>query len=146
MFDNLSDRLDAAFAKLRRKGKLTRDDVEEGLREIRSALLEADVSTKVVRGFLDRVREQAVGEQVLRSLTPGQQIVKIVHDELVNLLGGQQRPLGKADSGPTVILLVGLQGSGKTTAAAKLASHLKARGTKTLLAACDLQRPTWVPS
>ncbi|HVE92296.1 MAG TPA: signal recognition particle protein [Actinomycetota bacterium] len=144
MFESLSDRLETAFARLRRKGRLTKEDVEEGLKEIRTALLEADVSLPVVRNFLERVREQAVGDQVLRSLTPGQHIVKIVHDELVALLGGQQRQLIRADKPPTVILLVGLQGSGKTTAAAKLAAHLKARGTRPLLAACDLQRPAAV--
>lgn len=144
MFDNLSTRLDAAFKRLRRKGKLTKEDVEEGLREIRLALLEADVGTSVARVFLDRVREQALGDEVLRSLTPGQHIVKIVRDELVRLLGTQNRPLHIADEPPTVILLVGLQGSGKTTAAAKLASQLKAKGLRPLLAACDLQRPAAV--
>jgi signal recognition particle subunit SRP54 len=144
MFENLSARLDAAFQRLRRKGKLTEDDLDEGLREIRLALLEADIAAPVVRIFLQRVREQAVGEQVLRSLTPGQQIVKIVNDELVRLLGYEHRPLRIADEPPTVILLIGLQGSGKTTMAAKLALELKGRGMKPLLAACDLQRPAAV--
>jgi signal recognition particle subunit SRP54 len=144
MFENLSERLDSAFKRLRGKGRLTKADVEEGLREIRRALLDADVGAPVVRGFLDRVREQAVGEDVLRSVTPGQMIVKIVNDELVRLLGREHRPLHLADQPPTVILLVGLQGSGKTTAAAKLASHLKSRGLRPLLAACDLQRPAAV--
>lgn len=144
MFESLSTRLDTAFRRLRRKGKLTKDDVEEGLREIRLALLEADVGVAVARAFLDRVREQAVGDEVLRSLTPGHHIVKIVRDELVRLLGLQHRPLLLAELPPTVILLVGLQGSGKTTAAAKLAANLKGRGQRPLLAACDLQRPAAV--
>ncbi len=141
MFESLSDRLENAFKRLRGKGRLTEADVEEGLKEIRMALLEADVAVPVARVFLDRVREAAVGEGVLRSITPGQQLVKIVNDELVRLLGSEHRALKIADKPPTVILLVGLQGSGKTTAAAKLAAHLKSRGMKPLLAACDLQRP-----
>src|SRR5437879_91387 len=144
MFESLSDRLENAFRRLRGKGRLTESDVDEGLREIRTALLEADVGLQVVRGFLERVREQAVGEDVLRSVTPGQQIVKIVHDELVRLLGREHRALRMAESPPTVLLLVGLQGSGKTTAAAKLAASLKGRGLRPLLAACDLQRPAAV--
>jgi signal recognition particle subunit SRP54 len=144
MFESLSDRLEGAFRRLRGKGRLTESDVDEGLREIRMALLEADVGLPVVRAFLERVRVQAVGEDVLRSVTPGQQIVKIVHDELVALLGREHRPLRMADQTPTVVLLVGLQGSGKTTAAAKLAASLKGRGLRPLLAACDLQRPAAV--
>jgi signal recognition particle subunit SRP54 len=139
VFESLSERLESAFGRLRRKGKLTKADVEEGLKEIRLALLEADVALPVVRDFVERVREEAVGEKVLRSLTPGQQIVKVVNDELVRALGSNNRELRFADQPPTVILLVGLQGSGKTTAAAKLANQLKDR--KPLLAACDLQRP-----
>jgi len=139
VFESLSSRLETAFGRLRRKGKLTKADVEEGLKEIRLALLEADVALPVVRDFVERVREEAVGEKVLRSLTPGQQIVKVVNDELVRMLGTSNRELHLADQPPTVILLVGLQGSGKTTAAAKLANLLKDR--KPLLAACDLQRP-----
>jgi signal recognition particle subunit SRP54 len=141
MFESLSDRLESAFKRLRGKGRLTEADLDEGLREIRTALLEADVALPVTRTFLERVREEAVGQHVLRSVTPGQQIVKIVHDEIVKLLGSEHRPLKIAETAPTVILLVGLQGSGKTTAAAKLASQLKSRGMKPLLAACDLQRP-----
>lgn len=144
MFESLSGRLDDAFRRLRRKGKLTKADVEEGLREIRLALLEADVGVGVVSAFLDRVREQAVGDEVLRSLQPGQHIVKIVRDELVHLLGREHRPLRQAPIPPTVLLLVGLQGSGKTTAAAKLAGVAKARGLRPVLAACDLQRPAAV--
>jgi signal recognition particle subunit SRP54 len=141
MFESLSERLENAFKRLRGKGRLTEADVEEGLREIRTALLEADVALPVARRFLDRVRERSVGEDVLRSITPGQQLVKIVNDELVNLLGREHRALRTAEQPPTVVLLVGLQGSGKTTAAAKLAAQLKSRGLKPLLAACDLQRP-----
>src|SRR5438067_5734256 len=141
MFESLSERLDNAFKRLRRKGKLTKDDVEEGMREIRLALLEADVALPVVRTFIDRVREQSVGEEILRSLTPGQQIVKVVNDELIRLLG-THRELNFAAKPPTVILLVGLQGSGKTTAAAKLANRLKDH--RPLLAAADLQRPAAV--
>jgi signal recognition particle subunit SRP54 len=141
MFESLSDRLENAFKRLRGKGRLTEADLDEGLREIRTALLEADVALPVTRTFLERVREQAVGQHVLSSITPGQQIVKIVNDEIVRLLGQEHRALTIAEKPPTVILLVGLQGSGKTTAAAKLASHLKSRGMKPLLAACDLQRP-----
>jgi len=144
MFESLSDRLEGAFRRLRGKGRLTESDVDEGLREIRMALLEADVGLPVVRTFLERVRTKAVGEDVLRSVTPGQQIVKIVHDELVALLGREHRPLRMAEEPPTVVLLVGLQGSGKTTAAAKLAAQLKSRGQRPLLAAADLQRPAAV--
>jgi signal recognition particle subunit SRP54 len=144
MFESLSDRLDAAFRRIRGKGRMTAADVDEGLREIRMAMLEADVSLRVVRGFLDRVREQAIGDEILRSLTPGQHIVKIVHDELVRLLGGDARELVFAETPPTVVLLVGLQGSGKTTAAAKLGKLLSSQGKRPLLAACDLQRPAAV--
>src|SRR5438034_3050752 len=144
MFESLSDRLKNAFRRLRGKGRLTEADVDEGLREIRMALLEADVGLPVVRTFLERVRTQAVGGDVLRSVAPGQQIVKIVHDELVGLLGREHRPLNTALAPPTVILLVGLQGSGKTTAAAKLAASLKGKGQRPLLAAADLQRPAAV--
>src|SRR5919106_1691888 len=112
MFESLSDRLENAFKRLRGKGRLTEADVDEGLREIRTALLEADVALPVARKFLERVREAAVGEDVLRSITPGQQLVKIVHDEIVRLLGSEHRALRTADKPPTVILLVGLQGSG----------------------------------
>ncbi len=144
MFESLSERLEGAFQRLRRKGKLSEADLDEGLREIRLAFLESDVAAPVVRIFLERVREKAVGEQVLRSVTPGQQIVKIVNDELVRLLGHEHRELRIAETPPTVLLLVGLQGSGKTTAAAKLARQLKERGLRPLLAACDLQRPAAV--
>ena len=144
MFDNLSDKLQRVFKNLRGEGKLSAENMEAALREIRMALLEADVGLPVVRTFLERVRTQAVGGDVLRSVAPGQQIVKIVHDELVGLLGREHRPLNTALAPPTVILLVGLQGSGKTTAAAKLAASLKGKGQRPLLAAADLQRPAAV--
>jgi signal recognition particle subunit SRP54 len=144
MFDALSDRLDAVFARFRSKGTLTEKDVDEGLREIRLALLEADVNFKVVKTFISRISERAVGEEVHAALNPGQQLVKIVHDELVGILGEQSAPLDLGSASPAVIMLAGLQGSGKTTAAGKLALHLKKKGRQPLLVACDLQRPAAV--
>ena len=141
MFDRLTERLDDAFRKLRGQGRLSDRDLDDSLREIRRALLEADVSFNVARSFLKRVREQAAGRQVLRSLTPGQQVIKIVHDELVSLLGGDSAPLAQAERPPTVILLAGLQGCGKTTAAAKLASHLQRRNRPCFLVGADVYRP-----
>ena len=141
MFDNLGNRLDDIFKKLRSHGRLTEKDIDEALREIRVALLEADVALPAVRAFLKRVKEEAVGEQVLKSLTPGQQVVKIVHDELVEILGGKNVGLATAPKPPTIILLAGLQGSGKTSTAAKLGALLKRRGQRPLLVAADLQRP-----
>src|SRR5260370_36026203 len=141
MFESLSDRLENAFRRLRGKGRLTESDVDEGLREIRMALLEADVGLPVVRTFLERVRTKSVGEDVLRSVTPGQQVGKIVHDDLVELLGHEHRALRTAEKPPTVVLLVGLQGSGKTPAAAKLASQLKGQPLRPLLPPSDLHRP-----
>jgi len=121
MFDSLSDRLGDVFTRFSGKGKLSKEDVEAGLREVRLALLEADVNFKVARAFVDRIRERAVQVEVLESLTPGQNIVKIVNDELTALLGGEQRKLRYQSQPPTVVMLLGLQGSGKTTTAAKLA-------------------------
>ena len=141
MFDALGQRLDEVFRQLKGKGRLTEKDVEAALREIRLALLEADVALPAVKSFLAAVREKAVGEQILKSLTPGQQVVKLVHDELINMLGGTVSPLKLASKPPTVIMLAGLQGSGKTTLAAKLGAHLKKKGSKVLLVAADLQRP-----
>lgn len=141
MFDTLGDRLDNVFKQLRGRGRLTEKDVEAALREIRLALLEADVALPAVKTFLSHIREKAVGEEVLKSLTPGQQVVKLVHEELINILGGQLSPLKTASKPPTVILLAGLQGSGKTTLAAKLGAHLKKKGSRVLLVAADLQRP-----
>lgn len=141
MFDNLSDRLQTVFQKLGSKGTLNEDDVREGMKEVRRALLEADVNYKVVKDFVGRVTEQAIGEEVTKSLTPHQQIVKIVNQELVALLGDTMVPLGEARPGPTIIMLVGLQGTGKTTLAAKLALYLRKKGKRVMLAACDVYRP-----
>jgi len=141
MFDELSTKLDGALKKLRQRGVLTEPMIKEGLREIRRVLLEADVNFKVTRDFLSRVQERALGEAVLKAVSPGQQIVKIVHDELAHLLGEGQPTLAIAAAAPTVILMVGLQGSGKTTSSAKLARRLGREGGTPMLAACDLQRP-----
>lgn len=141
MFDELSRKLDGALKKLRQRGVLTEPMIKEGLREVRRVLLEADVNFQVTRDFLARVQERALGEAVLKAVSPGQQIVKIVHDELARLFGEGRPTLATAAEGPTVILLVGLQGSGKTTSAAKLAWRLGREGTTPMLAACDLQRP-----
>ncbi len=141
MFQALNDRLNGIFKKLRGYGRLTEDNIAEALREIRLALLEADVNFKVVRPFLERVRERAVGREVLESLTPGQQVVKVVHEELTALMGGSASHLRSAGQPPTVIMLVGLQGSGKTTTAGKLGHLLRGQGRRPLLVAADLQRP-----
>jgi signal recognition particle subunit SRP54 len=140
MFDTISDRLGDVFTRLRSKGRLSEADVDAALREVRLALLEADVNVSVAKTFLARVKERAVGVEVTKSLTPGQQVVKIVHEELLTTLG-DEAPLARPASPPLVILLAGLQGSGKTTTAAKLAKHLKGKGKRPLLVAADLQRP-----
>ncbi len=144
VFDALSDRLQDVFTKLRGHGRLSEAQVDAALREVRLALLEADVNFKVVKDFIARVRVRAVGEEVTRSLTPAQQVIKIVHEELIVTLGERNVPLALAKRPPTVIMLAGLQGSGKTTTAAKLARHLVGKGRKPLLVACDLQRPAAV--
>jgi signal recognition particle subunit SRP54 len=144
MFQTLSDRLGAIFQRLRSRGKLTEVDVSEVLREVRVALLEADVNLKVVKDFIASIRERAVGAEVLESLTPAQAVIKIVRDGLVDLMGSQAAPMQFAPSGPTAIMLVGLQGSGKTTHAAKLALHFKEQGRRPLLVACDVYRPAAV--
>lgn len=144
IFENLSERLQAAFKRLRGKGKVTEEDVSEVMREIRVALLEADVSYKVVKDFIKKVKERAVGQEVLASLTPAQQVIKIVHEELIELLGGTQSRLTTAPKPPTVIMLVGLQGAGKTTSAGKLANLLRKQGKKPLLVAADIYRPAAV--
>jgi len=144
MFDRLSDRLQGIFKKLRGHGKLTEAQIATALREIRLALLEADVHYGAVKDLLERVRERALGREVLQSLTPGQQVVKIVFDELTLLLGGQGSELKWAGRPPSVVLLVGLQGSGKTTTAAKLARLLKGQGRTPLLVAADTRRPAAV--
>jgi signal recognition particle subunit SRP54 len=141
MFENLTQRLQETFRKLRGKGKLSEADVDEALREIRVALLEADVNFKVVRDFIKRVRERAVGQEVAASLTPGQQVIKIVNSELTELMGGRESKIKYAPKPPTVIMIVGLQGSGKTTTAAKLGYLLKRQGRKPLLVAADTWRP-----
>jgi len=141
MFQGLSDRLNDIFKRLRGFGRLSEDNIAEALREVRLALLEADVNVKVVRSFLERVRERAVGRDVLESLTPGQQVVKVVYEELAALMGGTANRLRTAGQPPTVLMLVGLQGSGKTTTAGKLARLLRGQGQRPLLVAADLQRP-----
>ncbi|MGH8915655.1 MAG: signal recognition particle protein [Acidimicrobiia bacterium] len=140
MFDSLTSRLENVFTSLRGKGRLSEKDIDGALREVRLALLEADVNVKVVKDFLARIKERALGEDVSKSLTPGQQVIKIVHEELVVTLGREAVPLKKS-SPPLTILMVGLQGSGKTTTAGKLALLLKGQGKKPLLVAADLQRP-----
>jgi signal recognition particle subunit SRP54 len=140
MFDALTERFESVFSSLRGKGRLSEKDIDSALREVRLALLEADVNVSVVKAFLSRVKERARGEDVSKSITPGQQVIKIVHEELVNTLGSETVGLVKS-SPPTVILMVGLQGSGKTTTAGKLAKKLKGEGKQPLLVAADLQRP-----
>ena len=141
-FEGLSEKLNAAFKRLRGKGRLTENDVREAMREVRLALLEADVSYKVVKEFVAAVTERAVGTDVLDSLTPAQQVVKIVNEELTNLMGGGTAKLSLANNGPTVVMMVGLQGAGKTTTTAKLAGYFKKQHSKRpLLAACDVYRP-----
>lgn len=140
-FDGLADKLSAAFKKLRSKGKLTEQDVKDGMREVRLALLEADVNFKVAKEFTAKVTERAIGAEVLESLTPAQQVIKIVNEELTALMGGEQSKISMASKPPTVILLCGLQGSGKTTHAAKLAAMFKKQGRRPLLVACDVYRP-----
>ena len=140
MFDTLTLRFESVFAGLRGKGKLSEKDIDKALREVRVALLEADVNVQVVKAFLSRVRERALGEDVARSISPGQQVIKMVHEELVTTLGSETAGLVKT-SPPLTILMVGLQGSGKTTSAAKLAKLLQGQGRKPMLVAADLQRP-----
>src|SRR6186997_2815308 len=144
MFEALSDRFDGIFKKLRGKGRLREEDVDEVLREIRVALLEADVNFKVVRGMLDRIRERAVGMDLSEALNPAQQVIKIVHEELIAVLGGETIKITYASKPPTVVLMAGLQGAGKTTNAAKLARWFKQQGRNPLLVGADLQRPAAV--
>jgi len=144
MFDSLSDRFEGIFKRLRGRGKLTEKDIDEVAREIRLALLEADVNVRVVKSFIARIKERANGAEVARSLSPAQQVIKIVHEELVTTLGGDAAKLKMNSRPPTVILLAGLQGSGKTTAAAKLARYLERDGKRVLLVGADLQRPAAV--
>ena len=144
MFENLSNRLDGIVKRLRGKGRLTEADVEEILREIRAALLDADVNVGVTRDVIDRIRAEAIGATRSQVLDPGQQVVKIVNGELTRILGGEALKITYASRPPTVVLMAGLQGSGKTTAAAKLARWFKAQGRNPLLVGADLQRPAAV--
>jgi signal recognition particle subunit SRP54 len=144
MFDALSDRLERIAGRLRSRGRLSEADLDDALVEIRTALLEADVELGVVRGFTDAVRSQCTGEELSKSLTPGQQVIKVVHEELVRILGGETLKLTYASRPPTVVLLAGLQGSGKTTTSAKLAQWWKQQGRNPLLVGADLQRPAAV--
>ena len=141
MFEGLTEKLSNAFKKFRNKGKLTEADVKEGMREVKLALLEADVNFKVVKEFIKSVTEKAVGSQVLESLVPAQQIIKIVNEELIKLLGGESPKINISPKPPTVIMMVGLQGAGKTTHTAKIASMYKQKGKSPLLVACDVYRP-----
>ncbi|MEJ2055604.1 MAG: signal recognition particle protein [Calditrichaceae bacterium] len=141
MLEDLTQKLESAFQKLRGYGKLTEKNISDSLKEVRRALLEADVNYKVVKDFVASVEEKAIGEEVLRSVTPGQMIVKIVNDELIHLLGSTTTQIKTAGIPPTIIMLCGLQGSGKTTFAAKLANYLRKRGRKPMLVAADVYRP-----
>src|SRR5699024_5258709 len=141
-FESLSEKLQNVFKKLRSKGKLTEADVKTALKEVKMALLEADVSFKVVKQFIKPVQERAVGQDVMNGLNPGQMVIKIVNEELVSLMGSETTELTiKPGNAITVIMMAGLQGAGKTTTAAKLAGKLKTKGKKPLLAACDVYRP-----
>ena len=140
-FDQLSSKLQDVFKQLKGKGKLTDKDVKMALREVKLALLEADVSFKVVKNFIKTIEERAIGHEVLESLTPGQQVIKIVNEELINLMGSTQSKINFAPRGITVIMMVGLQGAGKTTTSAKLGSTIKSHGKRPLLVACDVYRP-----
>ena len=141
LFSSLSEKLQDTFKRLKGKGKLSEADIDAAMREVRIALLEADVNFKVVKKFIANVKERAIGSEVLESLTPGQQVIKIVNDELVNLMGETEANITFASKPPTVIMMVGLQGSGKTTSSAKLAKTFKKKGRSPLLAACDIYRP-----
>src|SRR3712207_986041 len=141
VFEGLSSKLQEAVKKLKGKGKLTEKDIKEAMREVKLALLEADVNYKVVKSFVKTVADKCMGEEVLESLTPGQQVVKIVNDELTNLMGSQESKIEFSSKGLTVIMLVGLQGAGKTTMCGKLALNLRKANKKPLLVACDVYRP-----
>src|SRR3972149_11709630 len=141
MFEAISNSLEGIFSKLRSKGRLTESNIRDGIHEVRLALLEADVNYKVVKDFIQHVTDRAVGEEVVKSITPGQQIIKIVHDELINLMGTSDTVIPFNDGEQTLIMLVGLQGSGKTTTAGKLANTIHSKGRKPLLVAADVQRP-----
>ena len=140
-FEGLSGKLSAVFKKMRNKGKLKESDIKEAMREVRLALLEADVNYKVAKDFVAAVTEKAVGDEVLESLTPAQMVVKIVNDELTNLMGETGARLNFSSRPPTIVMMCGLQGSGKTTHSAKLALHFREQGKRPLLVACDVYRP-----
>ena len=144
MFEELTTKFEAIFKRLRGQGKLSESNIEEALKEVRRALLEADVNYKVVKDFIQRVRSGAVGQKVISSITPGQQLIKLVYDEMVKLLGSQTQSVGFSSSSLTTWMLVGLQGSGKTTACGKLASYFRKKGKRPLLVAADVQRPAAV--
>ncbi len=144
MFEALSDRFEGIFGRIRNRGRLSEEDVDEVLREIRVALLEADVNLKVVRAFQNRVRDALVGEELSKALNPAQQVIRTVHQELINTLGGETIRITYAAKPPTVVLMAGLQGSGKTTTSGKLARWFKSQGRNPLLVAADLQRPAAV--
>lgn len=141
MFEGLAEKLQNTLGKLKGKGKLTEKDVKDAMREVKLALLEADVNFKVVKEFVNRVKERSIGQDVMESLTPGQHVIKIVRDELTSLMGDVQSKITFASKGPTIVMLVGLQGAGKTTTAGKLGNLLKKEGKKPLLVACDIYRP-----
>ena len=141
IFEGLSDKLQNTFSKLRSKGKLTEKDVKDAMREVKLALLEADVNFKVVKDFIKKVQERCVGQEVMKSLTPGQHVIKIVNEELTALMGDVQSKIMISSKPPTVIMMVGLQGAGKTTTAGKLGGYFKKQGKKPLLVACDVYRP-----
>jgi signal recognition particle subunit SRP54 len=144
MFDALTEKIEGIFRQLRGHGKLSEANIEEAMREVRRALLEADVNYRVVKAFIDRVKARAVGQEVVRSLTPGQQVIRIVHEELIRLLGDRHHALAFSNIPPTVLMLVGLNGAGKTTAAAKLGRFLKGKGRRVALVAADVYRPAAV--
>jgi len=141
VFEGLAEKLQDTFKKLKNKGKLTEKDVTEAMREVRLALLEADVNFKVVKDFVNKVKERSIGSEVLESLTPGQHVIKIVNEELTDLMGKAQSKINFSSKPPTIIMLVGLQGAGKTTTAGKLAGMLKKQGKRPLLIAGDIYRP-----
>ena len=144
MFETLSDRLEGIFGRLRSRGRLSDEDVDGALREIRTALLDADVDVRVARSFVDGIRLRLVGQDLSRSLSPGQQVIKAVHEELISVLGGETLRISYASAPPTVVLLAGLQGSGKTTTSAKLARWFRQQGRNPMLVGADLQRPAAV--
>ncbi|MCR4320931.1 MAG: signal recognition particle protein, partial [Candidatus Brocadiaceae bacterium] len=144
MFESITNSLESVFSKLRGKGRLTEGNIKDGLHEVRLALLEADVNYKVVKEFIQHVTERSVGEEVIKSIAPGQQVIKIVHDELIKLMGDSDTSIPFRDGDQTLIMLVGLQGSGKTTTAGKLAKMILSKGRKPLLVAADVQRPAAV--